>query len=377
MIIASIIAAKTLISGPRFSLWVADPSWIPDPVVRADFEVTTKNEISLELSIRGLTDDGRIFFVNPGSFWKRGECAIIYGSSQAGLRARYDLTFRLPDGQLVAGGSAMLNGYPDFGREVRAGSFFNQGSFTKFEGNYYITAVSPLGKLAGIAASDTDPTEGHNLGRVPCRIVNGKVTKLPMPKLVSSDSPTPSAISDDGTVISGDVGHQLTGALETCVWEPDNTFWTTRTRFSSNEGLIVFRSVKSACEFAGSQVIVKRKGGEAEVIEEPIYSDGRAIWKLVKLADYRSARVSHFYGEGFLGSYLSVATPRFIPHGCIWLRRKAYRLQDLLTTPSEWQIGRVGAINKKGQIAVSVWKLATTKDGKRIVNSFGLLTPVK
>jgi hypothetical protein len=48
-----------------------------------------------------------------------------------------------------------------------------------------------------------------------------------------------------------------------------------------------------------------------------------------------------------------------------------------LATPSEWQIGRVGAINKKGQIAVSVWKLATTKDGKRIVNSFGLLTPVK
>jgi hypothetical protein len=50
-------------------------------------------------------------------------------------------------------------------------------------------------------------------------------------------------------------------------------------------------------------------------------------------------------------------------------------LQSLLVNKTDWNIGKVGAVNKRGQIAVWVWQSLDPKDPSAIRRSFGLLTP--
>jgi hypothetical protein len=376
MFMILLVAFKFIPAPIQFSAWIAEPSWVTDPVARRGFEADMQTSVGMNLSIRAITEDGQVFFTRPASFWSIGKCHVCFDSSGPGKTPIYDLTFRLPDGTLVAGGSGRLNGFPDYGRPMSPGSFFKDGVYKTFQDNYYITAVAPSGKVAGMAVNNNNDKE-DTLREVPCRIVNGKAIRLALPKVASFEMPTPCAINDKGTIITGDVGYTNSYAEETFVWDADDTMWTTSVRFPSNDWSIVFTNLSNDDLFVGCQQRRVGSGDEREVVEEPIVSNGKVFRKLAKLSDFRSSRVTHFYRKGYLGSFLTGVAPRYFPHGCIWIDEKPYKLQDLLTSPLEWQIGRVAAINKRGQLAVAVWKLVRSAEGDKIINSFGVLTPVK
>jgi hypothetical protein len=375
--IASLLSFLVLAPKVQYDLWVADPSWVREPLVRKRVEGTLNSLVSQDGPwIRALTEDGRIFNAAPAGFWSEGRFEPLYLSKEDPDGA-IGLTFLLPDGRFTTGGAARLNGLEDFSHGVLGGRIYRGDTYEEFADRCFATAVSPSGLLAGVMDDGDWQRHQYELGECgnPCRIVNMRAVPLRFDSMGRRTTPTPIAINDQGVILAywdGKVGEIKP---QTLVWEPNGSYWFTGERIKSPGSTITFACLTNDGRFGGSRHHFERVNNKSFDIEQAIISDGKTYQQLPEAPGIKESCVTHIVGDDFYG-WAKDHVRRNPPEvGCTWRSGKMVLLQSLLAKKSDWNIGKVGAVNKRGQIAVWLWKVPDPGSPKDVQRCFGLMTP--
>jgi hypothetical protein len=376
-VITPLLSLLALAPKVQYDLWVADPSWVREPLIRKRVEETLQDRVSPSRPwIRGLTEDGRIFNAAPAGFWSEGRFDPLCLSEEDAAGAFY-LTFLLPDGRFAAGGASRLNGIQVFAHGVLGGGIFRGSAFTAFDDKCFASAVSPSGLLAGVMDDGDRQRHEQELGEFgnPCRIVNMRAVPLRFDAMGKRFRPTPFAINDKGVVLGDWDSKYGTPSYATIVWEANGNYWLTDDRFKLRRKTIDFKCLSNDGRFAGSRHEIVGTGENTNEVEHAIVSDGKSYQLLSEAAGVKQSCVTHIVGQDYLGWTEDRVFSTTHQRGCLWHSGKMVSLQSLLAKKTDWNIGKVGAVNKRGQIAVWLWKIEDPAFPRSFKRSFGLMTP--
>ncbi|MBS1718842.1 MAG: hypothetical protein JST35_00175 [Armatimonadetes bacterium] len=379
----SLVLLATLLYGagppPQYDLWIADPAWVKEPAFREWMDSSFVEPLNtIKGGIRGLTEKGEIFHVDPSGYWSKGSFRPLrLNGLDPGTPTNIG-TFLLRDGRITTGGEGMLNDFhagSNFAKGVDQGGILTHGQGASFTDRCIVTAASPSGKFAGLLhTGDTDPRVLGQIG-FPCRIVDGKAQRLPMPKNFKSLVLRPNVVSEAGIVLAETTDDVAWSMPMSVVWMPDNRLWTTRERFKLAGKSIVFNCVDGRGWFAGAKCSIASLSGDTEQIELPIVWDGKRLVDLPMPANGKRATVLDFFQGGYLGWVADKGTFYGPMNGCLWKGGKAYRLRSLVKGFPDWEIGTVGAFNSKGQLAVNLRSKSLKNKAGEPVWRIGVLTP--
>jgi hypothetical protein len=376
ILLLSIASDLTSSKALAFDIWIADPTVIKQDLLRKQVSAESSRYMT-----RSVTKNGEVFRVNPSGFWSKESYRAYVPPDDPSFGQIPDVsaTFILPDGSVAFGGEEHLN-FVEYGpraaTRIVAGGIWKAGKTRRFRDACFITAFSNNLKFVGLVDDDkVHPTLPGGLGE-PCRIINGRAYRLPVPGWLNASTVRPIAVNNRGYVIASapdplffsKASRVGTNDGQSIVWNNKNRYFSTRKRFNLKGKSVKFNCFLGSNGFAGAVYDQSRTC-------HAITSNGRKIFYLEEPKGLAYSYVSKEIPEGCAGGFGLRSKTWPFGYGCIWIRGKFFALQDLVKSDDDWVIGPVEAVGERGELAVNVFSRSSWEKDRKIICRVALLTP--